>query len=290
MPTRLRLKGIILLLLAEFFFSSSTVFAKLANNLMTINPQLFVFLRFALGLLLMTVYLGVRRESFLPERWSLVIARGVFNTISVSLFFLAIANTSVTNANMLNMTYPAFIFLLAPLVIKEKSHSQGWFYLLLTMLGALLVIRPDFQAINMGDVYGLLSGLISAVAIISLRLARKTESTTTILFYLMLIGTVLTAGFVFPHLIIPTGIAGWYLWGAVFCGLAGQALITVGYRYISATSGSLVSASRIIFATVLGVSFCGDNLSLQIVLGGLLILWSLISLSITGPQHRIQPK
>jgi len=249
-----------------------------------------VFLRFALGLLLMTAYLVVRRESFLPERWSLVIARGVFNTISVSLFFLAIANTSVTNANMLNMTYPAFIFLLAPLVIKEKTHSQGWFYLLLTMLGALLVIRPDFQAINMGDVYGLLSGLISAAAIISLRLARKTESTTTILFYLMFIGTVLTAGFVFPHLIIPTGIAGWYLWGAVFCGLAGQALITVGYRYISATSGSLVSASRIIFATVLGVSFCGDNLSLQIVLGGLLILWSLISLSITGPQHRIQPK
>ena len=290
MPTRLLPKispttgGIILLLLGELFFSSSTVFAKIATNIAPVNPHLFVFLRFALGLILVTAYLWFKKESFLPERWSLVIARGVLNTISVSFFFLALKYTSVTNANMLNMTYPAFVFLIAPLVIQEKSHAQGWLYLCLTLLGAFLVINPDFHAINRGDVYGLLSGAISGAAIVSLRMARKYESSTIILFYLMLIGTLITTGFVFPHFCIPGGVVGLYIWGAVLCGLLGQALITIGYKYIAATSGSLVSASRIVFASILGVSFCGDHLTWLIVLGGVLILWSLISLSL--PQSK----
>jgi drug/metabolite transporter (DMT)-like permease len=282
--------GIILLLLAEFCFSSSTVFAKLANNLTPVNPHLFVFLRFVIGVVLAAGYLLYTKESFLPQRWDLVIARGVFNTISVSLFYVAITRTSVTNANMLNMTYPVFVFLLAPLVVKEKANSWGWLFLAVTLLGALLVINPRFQSINSGDVYGLMSGMVSGAAIVTLRLARKYESSTIILFYLMLIGTVMTAGLVLPHFNIPAGLPGWYVWAAAVTGVVGQAFITIGYRYIAATSGSLVSASRIIFATILGVSFCGDHLSLQIVLGGTLILWSLVSLSIFGLRHRIQTK
>lgn len=282
--------GIALLLLAEFFFSSSTVFAKLAGAFGPVNPHLFVFLRFALGVLLAAGWLLYTRESFLPHRWDLVIARGVFNTISVSLFFLAIAQTTVTNANMLNMTYPAFVFLLAPFVLREKAHPRGWIFLTITLLGALLVINPNFQSINVGDVYGLLSGMVSGAAIVSLRLARKHESSMIILFYLMLIGTLMTAGLVLPSFHIPSGLAGGYTWAAAVFGVLGQICITIGYRYIAATSGSLVSASRILFATVLGIVFCGDHLTLAIVLGGALILWSLVSLSISDVRHTIQPK
>lgn len=282
--------GVLLLLLAEFFFSFSTVFAKLANNLTPVQPQLFVFLRFAIGFLLITLYLWAARESFRPQRWGLVIARGVLNTISVSLFFWAIAHTSVTNANMLNMTYPAFVFLLAPLVVKEKTHKQGWWYLLATLIGAVLVIDPRFKAINLGDIFGLLSGMVSGAAIVSLRLARKHESSLIILFYLMLIGMLITAGLVFPHFAVPAGLAGVFVWAAALCGVLGQVLITIGYRYIAATAGSLVSASRILFATILGVWLCGDHLSLQILFGGALILWSLVSLSIFEVRHRIHSK
>jgi len=57
---------------------------------------------------------------------------------------------------------------------------------------------------------------------------------------------------------------------------AGQVFITIGYRYIEAASGSLVSASRIVFAGVLGVLVFADPFTVPIMTGALLILVSLL--------------
>jgi drug/metabolite transporter (DMT)-like permease len=55
----------------------------------------------------------------------------------------------------------------------------------------------------------------------------------------------------------------------------GQLLITVGYKYIDAAPGSLVSSSRIVFAIILGVTFFSDPMTLRIIIGSLMIIISL---------------
>jgi drug/metabolite transporter (DMT)-like permease len=61
-----------------------------------------------------------------------------------------------------------FCFASAPLFWKQKIKALAVLYLMLTMTGMYLVIRPDFSAINPGDFLGLLSGIVAAFAVIIL--------------------------------------------------------------------------------------------------------------------------
>ena len=59
----------------------------------------------------------------------------------------------------------------------------------------------------------------------------------------------------------------------------GQIFLTMGYKYVNARMGSMVSASRILFAAILGSFFFGDQLSVHIIVGGLLIIFAVTGIS-----------
>jgi len=272
-------RGIILLILAEFCFASATVFAKFVTNGTDIPAIEITFFRVSLGVVVAALYMWQTGTSFRPRKVSLVITRAVLSFSALVTFFYAVEHSSVTNANMLNMTYPVFIFLVAPLFKLEKMHRLSLLYLITAMTGIYLVIFPDFSNINLGDIIGLVSGIFAAFAIITLSVAREHDSTILIVFYLMAIGTVCNAlmmapVFVMPHLEdIPL------LLGSGVAGVLGQVLLTKGYKNVSAKAGSMVSSSRIVFAAMLGFFFFSEALSFRIIRGGILIIASIIGIS-----------
>lgn len=272
-------RGILYLLAAEFCFTLSTVFGKFVMNSSAVTGIEVSFARFFLGTVFITIVMRAKGLSFRPNNVRYVILRGVSNTVAVLLFFTGIQFTTVTNANMLNLTYPMFVFMFAPFLNGEKNRAAHFLYLALTIAGVYLVVVPDFRQVSSGDLFALLSGLVAGFAICFLREARKYDSSETILFYLMLPGSLITLGAMLPTFVMPGG-AG-LLWIILSGSVAvlGQYLITIGYRYIEAAKGSLVSGSRILFAGIMGVSFFSDPLTLQIVLGGALILVSLVGVS-----------
>ncbi len=272
-------KGILLLLASALFFSLSTVFAKIVNNNSLIPGIEISFFRFLMGLIGVSVFILYRGESIRPRKLSFVMLRALFNTVAVLFFFTGIQLTTVTNANMLNMSYPVFVFLAAPLINKEKSPLINYIFLVLTLIGVYLIAVPDFQEINPGDLFSFLSAIIAGLAISVLREARKYDNSIVILFYLMLIGSIISFFVMLPFFILPQGMLIIFILLSALMAVLGQVSITVGYRYIDAASDSLVSASRILFASVLGISLFSDPLSFNIVLGGICILISLIGVS-----------
>ena len=108
-------KGIVFLLLSELCFTVSTVFSKMLTNTSSISAIEVTFARFFLGLIVFSGIIYKNSISLIPNRLSLLIWRGVLNTVAVILFFLASQYTTITNTHMLNMTYPFFIFLFSPL-------------------------------------------------------------------------------------------------------------------------------------------------------------------------------
>jgi drug/metabolite transporter (DMT)-like permease len=200
-------KGVFMLLMAELFFASATVFAKLVTNTSDISGIEIASFRFLVGFIASAFTVYKMRIPLKPHKTNLVLWRAFLNTTAVILFFMSVQYTSVTNANMLNMTYPVFIFLFSPLFIKtEKAKPLNYLFLLFTLIGIFLVIHPDFHKINRGDVFGLISGLVGGFSVITLRLARENDSTVLILFYLMGIGLAMNAIIVVPNFIIPHGI------------------------------------------------------------------------------------
>ncbi len=273
-------KGIIFLLLSEFCFTVSTIFSKLLTNMSNISALEVTFSRFFLGLIVFSAIIYKNSISLVPNRLSLLVWRGVLNTLAVILFFLASQYTTITNTHMLNMTYPFFIFLFSPLFFRsEKISAFLYLVLIFALIGIWLVINPSLSSVNKGDVFGLLSGIVAAFAVITLNLARKNDSTPVILFYLMSIGTVLNGLVMLPVFVWPRDGQWLLLLASAAVGVAGQICITYGYKYITARAGGLVSTSRILYAVILGMLVFSEDLTWRIAAGGLLILFSIVAVT-----------
>jgi drug/metabolite transporter (DMT)-like permease len=272
-------RGIYPLILAELCFASATVFAKFVTNSSDIPAIEITFCRLILGVVLATLYMLKTKTSFIPKKVPLVVARAILSFSALIAFFYSVEHSSVTNANMLNMTYPVFIFLVAPLFKLEKLHKISLLFLLMAMAGIYLVIFPDFSHINKGDVIGLLSGIFGAFSIITLSIAREHDSTVLIVFYLMAIGAVLNAFMLVPVFLMPHASDLPFLIASGFAGVMGQVLLTMGYKHVSAKAGSMVSSSRIIFAATMGFFFFSEALSTRILAGGFLIIAAIIGIS-----------
>ena len=271
--------GVTLLILAEFCFAGATVFAKFVTNNSDIPAIEITFCRVFLGSIMAALYMWQTKTSFRPKKVKLVIARAVLSFSALVAFFYAVEYSSVTNANMLNMTYPVFIFLVAPLFNLEKMHKISLLFLVVAMTGIYLVIFPDFSNINKGDVIGLLSGILAAFAIITLSVAREYDSTVLIVFYLMAIGTFCNAFMMLPVFVMPTTNELPALIASGVMGVMGQVLLTRGYKNVTAKAGSMVSSSRIVFAALMGYFFFSEALSTRVIVGGSLIIASIIGVS-----------
>lgn len=272
-------KGVILVALSAVFFALGSVFAKIGMQLSNLSGSVMAFSRFFVGFIIFTVYVILKKKSLKPNNIKYVSLRAIFNSLAIILFFIGVKYTTITNANMLNMTYPVFVFLIAPYMNKEKIKKIYYIFLILTIVGYYLIVVPDFQNINIGDVVALVSGIIAAFGVCALREARKYDESYLIIFYLMLIGSLISFIIILPNLVIPQSIIVFYMLISGLMGVLGQIFITIGYRYIDSAKGSLVSASRIIFGVILGVSIFSDPLTLRIILGGILILISLVGVS-----------
>jgi drug/metabolite transporter (DMT)-like permease len=278
--------GVPLLVLAELCFTLSTVVTKRVVLISAVPAVEITFFRFALGAVLSAVHMFRRKSSFRPNNWVTIGFRAVLNSAAVILFFYALQFTTVTNANMLNMTYPVFVFLVSPFINREKSSPLFWLFLGVTMAGIWLVINPAFGSVNTGDILGLSSGIVAGFAISTLKEARMHDGTDIILFYLMCVGTVINGLVVLPKFVFPVGVTGLLVLSAALLGFVGQVFLTEGYRFVRATSGSIVSSSRILFAVFLGVILFHDPLHIRILAGGALILASLAGVSVLGRRMK----
>jgi drug/metabolite transporter (DMT)-like permease len=69
------------------------------------------------------------------------------------------------------------------------------------------------------------------------------------------------------------------LFACSLSGVAAQYFLTHGYRYISAVGGSIVSASRVYMASILGVVFFNDPVNMVLFAGTVLIVSSNVFVS-----------
>ncbi|MFW6215478.1 MAG: DMT family transporter [Alkalispirochaetaceae bacterium] len=277
-------RGILLILLSALFFALATVFAKLMVENYDASALIVTFCRFAIGLLVALPGVITGTTPLKPVNPRLVAWRAITNTVAVFLFFLGVQFTTVTKANLLNMTYPVFVFLAAPLINRESSPKRYYIFLLLTLFGAWQVVRPEelerLGSFVLGDLLAFSSAVVAGLAISVLRQARKQDESSTILFYLMLLGTVANTAALFwiPFPPLP-GVLLAAVGGAM--GAAGQLALTAGYRYVSAAGGALLSSSRLLFAILLGAIIFGDLVTLRVALGALLIACSLIGVTLS---------
>lgn len=274
------IKGVLYLLLSAFSFALATVFVKLVTSATDIPGIELSFFRFLFGFLITLFYVLHKRKSIKLVKSIHVYMRGIFNTIAAILFFIGVEYSNISKANLLNMTYPVFVFIIAPFLNNEKSSKKYFIYLLMTGAGIYFTMVPEGtifnkELLNRGDVAALLSGIVAGFAVTSLREARKHNQSYVILFYLMLIGTIVNGIMIIPYFVKPHGIFILHIFLCALFSYIGQYTITEGYKHIDAAPGSLISATRILFAIALGNILFSEPITPRIIYGSILLLVSI---------------
>ena len=278
--------GAIVVLFSALLFASATVGVKFATMNGEASAIHVTMARFLAGLLFMLPTV-IRDPSILkPQvpRW--VWLRAVSNVVAVVLFFFGVQLTTVSKANLLNMTYPVFVFLFAPTVTGEKNSPVLTALLALTLVGVWNVVRPEnlhaFRDIAVGDVLAFGSAIIAGFAIAALRRTRRHDRSATIVFYIMAVGVAANAGLLFlvPS---PDSAVMFTIIAAGTAGALGQMLLTVGFRHVSAAAGALLSTARIPIAGAMGIILFADRITPRTIVGAVLILVSLTGVTLYNP-------
>jgi len=254
----LRLRGDATIFASAFLFYFSTVVVRWSRESADIDAAYFVFARFVLGFATVCSVMAVRRIGPRVKSLHLLIGRAVSNTVAVFCFYKAVTVTTVAEGNILNMTFPLFVALFSWIVLKAQRDMKSLGMVLVAFAGVWLVIAPDLSVMKIGNLWGLASGITAAVAIIYLNVSRQYHDTHTILFFMFGLGTVIIFLVYRSHIFFPDGEAIFYLLLCAVTGVAGQYLLTLGFRYVTAVEGSIVASARILLAALLGPYLAGD--------------------------------
>ena len=155
-----------------------------------IHPYQAVFLRFLFGLIMIAPIvmhrgLGELRTKRLP----LLGLRGVLSAAEMCLWFMAVLYLPLAEATTLNFTVPLFGTILAALILRETVRIHRWLAVLVGFVGVGLIIQPGTAAMQPASLLPIAAAICMASAGLITKRLVATESTTALLFYLMLITT-----------------------------------------------------------------------------------------------------
>jgi len=248
----LGLLGCLAVFASAFCFYFSTVVIRWSRDVVTIDSAFYAFFRFLLGFIVVCAIMALRRQGPAPKRYHLLVGRTLGNCIAVYCFYQAVRFTSVAEANILNMTYPIFVAILSWVLLRQQRDPVALAMVVVAVAGVWLILRPGSMGLGLKSLWGIGSGVSAAFAILYLNLSRQYHDANTVLFYMFGLGSVLMFLFFRQHFFWPGLRELYYLTLCGGVGVAGQFLITLGFRYVTAVEGGVISSTRILLAALLG--------------------------------------
>jgi drug/metabolite transporter (DMT)-like permease len=199
--------------------------------------------------------------------------RGLSGGLAVYTYFLAIRYTTLTNAVLLNLTSVVFAPLCARAVLKERIGRAAGFGIVAAAMGIALVTRPRADVLRIGDLYGLLSGVLAGTALTAVRRLRQEETASAVFFYFSLVGMPVSAATLIGSPLVCPDAVGWRLLVAMAgSSIGAQVLMTYGYRYVTTAQGVLITLSQIVYSAAAGAWLFAEAIAPATLLGALLIL------------------
>ena len=269
-----RKKGIIYMLWSCLWFAIMQMFVKSTGSRIPLFEQ--VFFRNLVTFLLCGYLCYRSNERFFGTKKSrpYLNLRSILGYLGVILNFYSINKMNTADATILQKSSPIFVIIFSVLFLKEKLTKTKIITLILCFIGALFVVRPQFDSSVFPALMGLLSAAFAGGAYTVLAHVNKMENSNTIIFYFSLFSTIVSIPFVIMDFVTPTFMEFVFLIAiGVFAGL-GQIYLTLSYKYALATDVSIYNYATIIFTSILGYFLFGEVLNIFSVVGIILIFSS----------------
>ncbi len=267
---KLKEQAIIWMLVSALAFAIMGAMVKLADQVPVLEK---VFFRNLITFFLMLVIIIKQKENPFKQASAtkFLIIRSLAGLIGVVLYFYAITNMPLADSTMLNKLSPFFVILFAGIFLKEGFNLRKVLVIILAFVGALLVIKPQFDMTILPALAGLLSAVFAGLAYTIVRFLKDKASSSMIVFFFSTISVIGTFPLMLGTFVIPDLLTLLILISiGVFAGI-GQICLTKAYHLAPASEISIYNYTSILFATILGI-LIGDSFPDYLsILGGSII-------------------
>ncbi|MFI5186317.1 MAG: DMT family transporter [Chitinophagales bacterium] len=264
-----RYKGIFYMLLAALGFSLMGGSAKLLKG--NFNAGQLVFFRNLVGAIGLTAAFIAKPPINKGGKFHWLIFRGLMGTVALYTLLYCVLHIPLSTAMTYNLTSAIFIALFSFLFFKEYHGPAVLIAVMIGFIGMLLVYKPNMHYPWYYHAIGLLSGIVSAIAYITLgRLAPYYDSRVIVSSFIfcgilipslfMIIGWIAhfpNDDFFFIQWRWPKGVEWIYILWLGLAALFGQYFVTKAYGADKAGIVSVFGYSNIIFSVFIGMAL-GD--------------------------------
>ena len=264
-------------LAAIYIVSSGFMFAimgaciKLVSE--DVSTEFIVFFRNLFGFLVLLPFLFKNGLSTLATQlpwWHL--GRSLAGLAAMYCFFYSIAYIPLSESVLLSYTTPLFAPFMAYFLLKEKISSRLMLAIVVGFIGVTFLLNPEFNQFSWVSLVALSAGMFAAMAMTAIRRMSKTEPASRILFYYGFICTSVSA---LPLLALDTFPDTHALMILVVVGVfatLGQFFLTRGYSTATAAQVGPFTYSTVLFATIFGIVFWQEILSMNTAIGIILVV------------------
>jgi drug/metabolite transporter (DMT)-like permease len=244
----------------------------------------FLVSRFAVAALVMIVV----NPRFLKKLNRKIAAKGALIGTALGLGYifqtLGLERTTPAITGFITGLYVVLTPLIGALILKEKLTIQAWFYIALATAG-LGVLSISGLSIGTGELFVLISAFLFAAHILLLSRWSKDFDAYTLTFVQLLTCAIVSGipasinGFVAPPDLQVWAVV---IFTAVFATFFAFVIQTWAQARISATKVAVILTMEVVFAALFSVALGAEPLTLRILLGGSMVLVSMIMI--------VQPK
>lgn len=263
-------KAVLYMLLSALFFAFMAAMVKLSGDIPVFEK---VFFR---NLISLFVAFGALKNSNgsifgKKENQKYLIARALLGLTGVFFYFYSISKLNLADSAMLNKLSPFFITIFAVTFLKEKLTPMKVISMIVVFLGALLVIKPQWNLSVVPSIAGFLSAAFAGGAYTLVRFLKNRENPATIVFYFSFVSVIGTFPFMLVNFAVPTKIQFIYLvLTGVFAAVA-QFALTYSYKYAPASEVAIYNYVNIVFSAIIGFSIWNEIPDILSVIGGTII-------------------
>ncbi len=214
------------------------------------------FFRQLFGLIFMSVvFLRGGLRPLTTQRFGLHVVRSVLNVIAMLAFFYGLSLEPLAKVVSLSLTAPLFATVGAVLLLGEKMTRHRWVALLVGLAGALIILRPGFQAISLGALMVLGSNAAWSVALVVIKNLSRTESSVTIALYAALLQAPMALIFALFFWSAPTLEQLGLLVIVGIGGTVAQICLGEAFRHADATLVLPIDFTKLFWASLIGFLF-----------------------------------
>jgi drug/metabolite transporter (DMT)-like permease len=143
------------------------------------------------------------RITFAIKNVKLIVIRSVVGSISMFSFFYILPRMPLGSSVTIKYLSPVFTALFAGALLKEKIKPLQWLYILMAFTGVVLLKGFDNRVALVDLAIGLISAVSGGLLYIILRQIGDDDHPFVVVFYFMLIASLISAVLMIPYWVTP---------------------------------------------------------------------------------------